>query len=82
MSGRTTIDASDEGKKVIDETGDQIGIVAEVEGGTAYVDPDPSMADKIMAKLGWDDADEDTYSLSSSAISEITSDEIHLRGDH
>jgi len=50
MSG-TTVSESDEGKKIVNAHGDVIGIASGVRGGTAYVDPDPRVTDKIMSKL-------------------------------
>ena len=81
MSQRTTLQASDEGKRVVNEAGDEIGIVAEVDAGTAHVDPNPGIADTIMAKLGWQDADEETYQLPSSDVMEITDDLVRIRRD-
>jgi hypothetical protein len=78
MSSRTTIDDSDEGKKVVNANGDDIGVVSEVRGNTAHVDPDPGITDQIRAKLGWDDADKDTYALPESSIDQITDDEVRL----
>jgi len=75
---RTTINDSDEGKKVVNANGDQIGMVTSVESGMAHVDPDPGVTDKIKARLGWEEADRDTYTLPKEAIGEITDDEIRL----
>ncbi|WP_436907495.1 PRC-barrel domain containing protein [Halosimplex marinum] len=69
---------ADEGKTVVGPNGDEFGRVAEVRHGTAYVDPDPSMADAIMSKLGWGDSDEDTYPLQEERIESVTDDEIRL----
>lgn len=69
---------NDEGKTVVNDQGDEVGIVADVEHGTAYVDPDPGLTDKITSKLGWDDRDEDTYPLQSESVDSVTDDEIRL----
>ena len=68
----------DEGKRVITMDGDEIGMVAEVRGGTAYVEPDPGMFDRIKSELDWGDAGEDTYPIDSDDISEVTDDEVRL----
>ncbi|WP_129114266.1 PRC-barrel domain containing protein [Halegenticoccus tardaugens] len=68
----------DEGKRVVDAEGDEIGRVVEVSHGTAYVDPDPGLTDAIMSKLGWSDADEDSYPLQENAVGEVADDEIRL----
>jgi hypothetical protein len=81
MSHRTSINDSDEGKTVVNANGEEIGIVSEVSGGTAHVDPDPGLTDKLMAKLGWDEADRETYPLSASSIEEITNNEVRLSRD-
>ncbi|MFC6824476.1 PRC-barrel domain containing protein [Halopelagius fulvigenes] len=70
---------SEEGKDVVNERGDKIGIVSDVRHGTAYVEPDPGITDEIKAKLGWGDVDDDNYPLQEARIREITDDEIRLR---
>jgi hypothetical protein len=76
---RTTINDSDEGKRVINDNGEVIGLVSGVESGTAYVDPDPGATEKIMSKLGWDDVDENDYPLDRSKIDTITDNEIRQK---
>jgi hypothetical protein len=78
MAQRTITD-DDEGKRVVNADGDTIGIVSTVRNETAYVDPDPGITDKIMARFGWDDVDEDHYPLERSTIDTITDDEIRLK---
>lgn len=75
---RTTLTEEDEGKPVKNSMGDEVGIVSEVRNGEAHVKPDPSITDKIRSKLGWDDADEETYHLEESRIDTVTEDEIRL----
>lgn len=78
MSTRTNFTENDEGKPVVDADGDEVGIVAEVRGNRAFVEPDPGITDKIMAKLGWGDADEDTYELDQGDVETITDDEVRI----
>lgn len=78
MQDDTTLTESDEGKRVVNAQGDEIGKVVDVQHGTAHVDPDPGLTDSIMSKLGWSDGDEDTYQLDSSAIESVTDDEIRI----
>jgi sporulation protein YlmC with PRC-barrel domain len=79
MANNVTLTSDDEGKSVVNATGDQIGRVVEVRGGDAYVDPDPSITDTIMSKLGWgDQRDEDTYRLDSDHIDAVTDDEVRI----
>lgn len=68
----------DEGKRVVNAEGDEIGIVEKVERGTAHVDPDPGMTDTIKSKLGWGDSDEETYELDADHVESITDDEVQL----
>jgi len=53
-------------------------MVSRVEGNHAYVDPDPGITDTIKSKLGWGDADEDTYPVDESDIESMDDDEIKL----
>lgn len=69
---------TDEGKVVKNTAGDEIGRVMNVEHGMAHVEPDPGLTDAIRSKLGWGDADEDTYELREDDIDTITDDEIRL----
>lgn len=78
MQDDTTLSESDEGKTVVNAHGDEIGKVVEVQGGHAHVDPDPGITDSIMSTLGWDESDEDTYRLDSSAIESVTDDEVRI----
>ena len=74
-----TITENAEGKTVVRD-GDTIGVVTEVDHGTAYVEPDPGLTEKVRGMLGWSD-DEDAYPLQESAIDVVTDDEIRLRSD-
>lgn len=78
MSTDITLTDSDEGKTVVNQSGDTIGKVTDVRGDTAHVDPDPSMTDSIKSKLGWGEADQDTYPLDADRIETVTDDEIRL----
>jgi len=68
----------DQGKPVVDDNGQKVGVVSEVRGGTAYVDPDPGVTDKVKSRLGWSDADADDYPLTDDEIATVTDDEIRL----
>ena len=73
------ITADDEGKPVVGADGEQVGRIVDVEHGTAYVEADPGLTDTIKAKLGWADADEDTYPLQEQSVEKVTDDEIKLK---
>lgn len=75
------ITEEDEGKRVVDHEGNEIGMISDVRGGTAYVDPDPGVTETVMSKLGWEDVEEEDYPLDETRIDTITHDEIHLERD-
>lgn len=75
----TSFSEEDEGKNVVDSTGEKVGIVSEVRAGTAYIDPDPGLMDQMKSRLGWGDVDEDTYPLDAGDVTDITDDEIRIR---
>lgn len=71
----------EEGKRVVNADGEEIGRVTDVRAGTAYVDPDPGLTDTVKSKLGWGDADEDTYALDESSVESIGDEEIRISRD-
>lgn len=76
---RQNVTQEDEGKRVVNFQGDKIGVVKQVDDGTAHVDPDPGITDQIRSKLGWNDADQSDYMLQEDRISTVTDDEIRLK---
>lgn len=76
---RTEISEEDEGKRVVNSTGRNVGTVKTVENGRAYVDPSPGIADSIRSRFGWGDADADDYELESRRIADISDDEVRLK---
>lgn len=72
---RVLPEESDEGKPVINASGDKLGEVADVNEGVAYVDPHPSLTKKILARLGAEEDDE-YYQLRRDKIDHITDDEV------
>lgn len=76
---RDHITDDDQGKRVVDASGNDIGMVTEVKSGTAYVNADPGLTDKIRSKLGWNEADHDEdYPLKQDRVDTVTDDEIRL----
>lgn len=75
----TELTEHDEGKHVVHGS-ETIGTVVEVKGGTAHVDPDADLTDKIMSSLDWGEGadSEETYPLPDDAVAEVTDDEIRL----
>ena len=76
-----TLTDDDVGKKVVDAEGKELGIVAKVENGRAAVDPNPSVAEHVMAKIGWEGEDEEDYTVTEDMIDRKDDDDIVLRGD-
>ena len=68
----------DEGKRVVNADGDEIGVIETVKGGSAHVNPDPGITDTIKSRLGWGDSDEETYELDERNVESITDDEVRI----
>ena len=77
---RRTLTPADEGKRVLNVDGSEVGRIVSVEDGRGYVVPDPSIVDTIKAKLGWGDVTAEAHPLDEGSIEEITDDAVHLRG--
>lgn len=75
---RTRITEDDEGKTVVDAHGDPVGVVEEVSGGKAYVDPEPGLVDRIKTTLGWGEADKEDLTIDEEHIERVTDDEVEL----
>ena len=73
-----TITDDEIGKEVVDATGETVGMVTQVEQGTAFIDPHPSLTDRIKAALDWGDVDEDAYPLDETTVKRVTDDRIEL----
>ncbi|SDF11175.1 hypothetical protein SAMN04488067_10219 [Halorubrum xinjiangense] len=71
--------ADAEGKRVVNQEGTKIGTVSAVEGSRAHVHPDPGVSDTIKSKLGWGDADEETYPVDEADIESVDDDEVRLK---
>ncbi|WP_226480035.1 hypothetical protein [Natrinema amylolyticum] len=80
MCANLTVD--DEGKRVVNTNGKEIGVVQDVDAGVAYVEPGPEMTDSIKSRLRRDRDVADgmeNYRLDEEYINEITADEIRLQ---
>ena len=76
-----TLTDDEEGKTVVDASGEPLGLITAVEDETAAVKPNPDLAESIAARLGWGSADENDYTVHADAVGEITDDEVRLRSD-
>ncbi|WP_247003234.1 MSCRAMM family adhesin SdrC [Halosolutus gelatinilyticus] len=65
-------------KTVETAAGEPIGVVIAADENTAYVDPDPGVADSIKAALDWGDGSDDPLPVASDAVAEITDERIQL----
>ena len=72
----------DEGKTVVNPDGEEVGMVVDVDDGQMYVDPHPSITDRIRTVLGWSDHDDDSYLLGTDHIDRIDDDQVVLRMEH
>jgi len=79
MSTATEITDDEIGKQVV--SGDkEVGMVSDVDtdANRLYVDPEPSLADKIKAALDWGET-EDSYPVEADQIERVDDDEIRIR---
>ena len=78
---KRTLEGGDEGKRVYNIDGTEVGRIVEVtDDGRGYVEPDPSLAEIITIKLGWGEMPADAHPLDEGSIKEITDDGVYLRG--
>ncbi|WP_226022035.1 hypothetical protein [Halomicrobium salinisoli] len=73
----------DEGKYLVDATGEQFGIVSEVDeaAGVAYVDPDPGIVESISETFGHGDAESDDIRVPQESVANVTDDELQVDAD-
>jgi hypothetical protein len=76
-----TLTAEDEGKILVDEEGEELGVVTEVEDDTAWVDPDPGLGEATLAAFGWAEKNEDDYTVEGELVVTVTGQEIRLDAD-
>lgn len=78
---RVSLTDRDEGKDVVDASGEEVGMVVEVDEAEemAHVDPHPGLTERIKAKLDMGEADGDAYRLWEEQISRITDDRVELQ---
>ncbi|QSW99925.1 hypothetical protein [Haloterrigena alkaliphila] len=75
-----TLTDDEVGKTVVDAEGKELGIVAKVDGGRAHVDPNPSIAESVLASIGVEGEDEEDYVVTEDMLDWV-GDEIRLRGE-
>ncbi|WP_440763709.1 hypothetical protein [Natronorubrum sp. DTA7] len=67
-------------KPIVNDAGEELGVVTSVEGDIAHVRPETDAVDSIKSSIGWDSVAEETQPLSSDAVQEITDDAVRLEG--
>lgn len=76
---RSHVTERDVGKRLLDAGGDEVGMIAGVEGDRIEVDPDPGTFDRVKARFGWKDRDQDTFTIDETEVADVTDDEVTLR---
>ena len=76
-----TLSDDEVGKKVIDAEGKELGIVAKVEDSQASVDPNPSVAEHLLAKIGVESEDDEDYLVTEGMVDRVDDDTIVLQSD-
>lgn len=77
---RTELTNDDEGKRVLNADGTEVGRLVRVDDGYGYVDPDPTIVTTLRSKLGFRPDDTGTHPFDAGSIEEITDDAVRLRG--
>ena len=76
----SVLSTADEGKYLMDEEGEQIGIVTEVDpdAQVAYVEPDPDIGEAAIQGFGFGDADSDDIEVPASSVETVTDSELRV----
>jgi sporulation protein YlmC with PRC-barrel domain len=69
----------DEGKRVIESDGSDVGMVAEVRHGTAHVEAEPGIVEALQTELDAGGSDENTYAVSEEDVERIDDETVVLR---
>jgi len=79
----SVLSTEDEGKYLMDQEGEQIGIVTEVdlEESVAYVEPDPGIGEAVIQGFGFGDADADDIEVPAESVATITDTELRVPKD-
>lgn len=79
MSSELAFSDSDQGKRVADANGRPVGRIVDVQGGVAYLRPDPEVVDAVAATLGWTDyVDDGAHPLRYEHVAVVCRDEVRL----
>ena len=68
------------GKRVVAQSGNQVGTVAEVRDGTLHVEVGPDADPDVLDQLGWDGVvNQEVHELEGRYVSNIGDDTVRLR---
>ena len=76
-----TFTDDDVDKPVVDGSGDEVGVVASVEGDVAHVRPSVDAVDSIKSSIGWEGVTDERRPLDAGAVREITDETVRLEGE-
>lgn len=76
-----TFTDADVDKPVENDNGEEVGVVAAVEGDIARIRPDPTVVESIKSSLGWEKGAEESVVLEAGSVREITDDVVRLEGE-
>jgi hypothetical protein len=73
-------DADDVGKRVVAQSGIQVGTVSEVRDGTLHVEVGPDADPDVLDQLGWDGVvNQEVHELEDRYVSTVTDETVRLR---
>ncbi|WP_049931136.1 hypothetical protein [Halosimplex carlsbadense] len=74
---RDRVTESDVGKPVVHD-GERVGKIVDHENGTAFVDPNPGVAETVAAKVGLEDHGKEAFPLQRELVDGVGDEEIRL----
>ncbi|WP_018256710.1 hypothetical protein [Halomicrobium katesii] len=79
----SVLSTADEGKFLMDNEAEQIGVVTEVDPDeqVAYVEPEPGIAESVIQGFGFGDADEDDIEVPADSVETVTDTELRVATD-
>ena len=76
-----TFSNGDVGKSVVNDNGEEVGVVASVEGDIAHVRPETEAVDSVKSSIGWEGVADTAHPLDADVVREITEHAVRLEGD-
>ncbi|ELY53297.1 midas domain-containing protein [Natronolimnohabitans innermongolicus] len=71
----------DVGKPVRNAAGEDVGVVAAIEGNVAHVRPNADAIDSVTSSIGWEGVTDETRPLEADSVREVTADAVRLEGE-